>query len=177
MKNLGITILFLFFLSVCNGQTKSQDSILYAKSIKSQAETMRQLLLKKDYKAFIKFTYPTLIEVMGGEKKMIELMETGGKKMESEGTKFLNITIGEPTPIIVIENELQSTVQQTIELKIPNARMITQSTLIAISTDNGTNWYFVDTAGKDIQAMQRALPNLSSDLVIPERPEPIFYDD
>lgn len=45
---------------------------------------------------------------------------------------------------------------------------VTESTLIAISTDNGKNWYFVDTPGKDIQTMKKALPNLSGELVIPK---------
>jgi len=177
MKHLGIIILFSLFIGACNGQTKTADSSNYSKTVKEQAETMGQLLLKKDFKSFAKFTYPKIVEMMGGEQKMIEVMEKGSKEMESEGTSFLNVTIGEPTKIITMENELQCMLQQTIEMKVPNGRLITKSTLIAISTDNGKNWYFVDTSGKDIQAMKEALPNLSGELIIPEKQQPTFYND
>ena len=51
------------------------------------------------------------------------------------------------------------------------------STLIAISNDKGENWYFVDTTGKDIKALQKLLPNLSDDLKIPKMTQPIFIEE
>ncbi|HYV93672.1 MAG TPA: hypothetical protein VE978_17995, partial [Chitinophagales bacterium] len=166
-----------FFLGSCNGQAKPPDSSNYFIQIKEQAEAMAQLLLKKDFKSFAKFTHPKIVEMMGGEQKMIEGMEKDLKEMESQGTGFLNVTIGEPSKVIVVNNELQSTVPQTIEMKVPNGRLVAKSTLIAISTDNGKTWYFIDTSGKDIQAMKKIFPNLSEELVISEKQQPIFYKD
>jgi len=176
MKYLGI-ILFSFFLSACNGQTKSDKSSNYTETIKSQAETMRQLMLKEDFSAFAKFTYPKVIEMMGGKEKMVEVMKRGSQQMESEGTKFLNVTIGEPSKIITTGSELQCTLPQTIEMKVANGKLITKSTLIAISTNNGKNWYFLDTSGKNIQTMHKILPNLSTELVISDKKEPTFHKD
>jgi hypothetical protein len=118
------------YLPVENVQTKSVDSLNYEKIIISQAQIMGQLLLKKNFNAFVKYTYPKVVEMMGGETKMIEVLEKGSKQMESEGVKFLNVTIGQPSKIIAIDNELQCTLPETIEMKVPGGKLITRSTLI-----------------------------------------------
>ena len=145
-------------------------------SAKARASSSK-LLLKRDFEAFAKFTYPKLIEMIGGEKKMVDILKNGEKEMDKGGIKFLNVTIGEPSSIITKGNELQCTIPQTIEMKVPNGKLITKSTLIGISTDGGKHWYFVDTSGKSIQALQKMLPNLSSDLIIPAQGEPVLYKD
>jgi hypothetical protein len=177
MKQLFIKIFILLIIDTCYSQSKTIDSLNYSKIIKEQAETMSQFLLKKDFKSFIRFTYPKLVEMMGGEQKMIESLEKSFIQMEAEGTGFLNITIGEPSRVILFENELQSTLPQALEIKLPNGRVHTKSTLIAISIDKGKNWYFIDTSSKDIQTMKSVLPNLSEQLIIPEKEKPTFYND
>jgi len=174
MKQIATIFFLSLFLTACNGQTKN---IEYSKTIKEQAEMMGKFLLKKDFMSFCNYTYPKIIEMMGGRQKMIEVMEKGSKEMLSEGTDFLSVAFGEPSKIITIGNELQCTVPQTIEMKVPKGRLITKSTLIAISIDNGKNWYFLDTSGNDIQTMKRALPNLSGELIIPEKTQPTFYEE
>lgn len=176
MKHFGI-LLLSFFLSACNSETKSDNDLNHSEAIKSQAEKMCQLLLKKDFSAFADFTYPKVIELMGGKEKMVEIMENGSKQMESEGTVFLNVTLGEPSEIVTNGNELQCTVPQTIQMKVPNGKLVSKSTLIAISSDKGKNWFFIDTSGKDIQTMNSILPNISLELVLPVSEEPVFYKD
>jgi len=95
--------------------------------------------------------------------------------MESEGIIILNVTIGEPSKIITYGNELQCILPQTIEMKVPNGRLFSKSTLIVISTDNGKNWFFIDASGRDIQTMNKIFPNLSTELTIPNEEEPMFY--
>jgi hypothetical protein len=169
-----ITTIFLLVLSLLNvnGQTESNN---FNKIIKEQVEIMGQFLLKKDFNSYLKYTYPKIIEMIGGKQKMIEMLEKGSKEMESEGIGFLKVTFGEPSQIITEKNELQCTLPQIIEMKVPNGRLVTNSILIAISTDNGKNWSFIDTSGKDIMSMKRILPNLSKDLIIPTQEQPTFY--
>lgn len=177
MKHAGAIILLSFFLNVCTAQTKAVDTADHSKVIKEQAEEMGQLLLKKDYQGFAAFTYPKILTMMGGEAKMIAFLEKNAKEMESEGIGILKVTLGEPSEIIVQGKELQGTIPQIIELKVPDGRLVTRSTLIVISTNNGKKWYFLDTSGKDIQTMRKTFPNLSETLVIPKKTEPVFYDN
>jgi len=176
MKKILIIFLSLTLLS-CNSQKKSTDTSDYSQTIKDQAEKMGQLLLKKDYKSFIKFTYPKIVEMAGSEEKMIQTIDNGSKAMETEGASFLSFTFGDPSKIIEVGNELQGTLPQTIEMKVSNGRVVIKSTLIVVSTDHGKNWFFIDTSDKDIQTLKKALPNLSGDLKISAKQQPTLYKD
>ena len=177
MKQLFIRIFILMIIGTCYSQNKTVDSSNYSDIIKEQAETMSQFLLKKNFKSFTQFTYPKLVEMMGGEQKMIETLEKASTQMEADGTAYLNVTIGEPSRVLSFQNEMQCIIPQTLEIKVPNGRVLTKSSLIAISIDNGKSWYFVDTSGKDIQTMKKVLPNLSEELIIPVKKKPTFYND
>jgi hypothetical protein len=174
MKQITILIFFSLSLTLSKGQTIPVD---YANTIKEQANIMGQLLIKKDFNAFINYTYPKVIEMVGGKKKLLKILEKDSKKMLAEGTTILNVTIGEPSKIISIGKELQCIVPQAVEIKVPNGRLISESSLIAISSDNGQHWYFIDASGSDIKTMKRKFPNLSGALVIPLYEKPVFYAD
>ncbi|MCW3084203.1 MAG: hypothetical protein JWP12_1569 [Bacteroidetes bacterium] len=176
MKNRGILILFTFILAACNSnQTKPvEPGMEYVEAIKAQSELMKQALLKSDFKAFIKFSYPKVVEMMGGDAKMIEALETSSKDMAAGGTVFNNVTLGEPSKTVKSGTELQCTIPQTIDMSVTGGKLTVKSTLIAISGDEGKTWSFLDTSGKDLRAMQFILPNLSAELVIPAAEEPVF---
>ena len=173
MKRTAIIFIFSLLITTCNGQTKTID---HAKTIIEQAEAMGLLLLSKDFSSFSKYTYPMIIVMMGGKQVFVETLERGYEEMEAGGTTISKVIFGKPSQIITEENELQCTLSQEIEMKVPNGRLVSKSTLIAISTDNGENWYFIDTSGKDFQTMKNVLPNLSVNLVIPRQQQPAFYE-
>lgn len=174
MKRIFSITFILLYLATSFGQIKT---INHSVKIKEEAEMMSQFLLKKDYNSFIKFTYPKIIEMMGGKEKMVEKLSKELKKMNDEGFDFLSMTFGNPSEIININKELQCTLPQNIEMKVPGGRLVSESTLIGISNNGGKNWYFIDTSGKDIQTMKRSFSNLSEKLFIPQQDKPIFYKD
>jgi hypothetical protein len=173
----NIALILLVGLASCNNETKPAEKENDSKAIKEQAELMGKLLLSKDFKSFAKYTYPKILDMLGGEEKMIATLENGSKEMEAQGMGILSVTVGEPSAIITAGKELQCTLPETLEMKVPNGKLKTKSTLIGISNDNGKNWYFIDTSGKDIKTLQQALPNLSGELVIPVQGQPTFTNE
>lgn len=172
MRRVFIFILLLFPVLFILGQSSGKDHSI---TIKEQANIMAKYLIEKDLSSFLRYTHPKLIAMAGGKEKMIATLEKGFKEMQEEGTGFQKFTVGEPSKVIETNKELQATVPQTIEMKVPNGRLVAVSTLIAISLDNGKNWYFLDTSRRDIEAMQKLFPNLSSELMIPAQSKPTFY--
>jgi hypothetical protein len=174
MKLVTTLFFYLIYLTLGIGQTKNID---YSNTIKEQAEIMVQHCLKKDFMSYTKFVYPRLLEVTGGRQKFAELIEKETKKMLSDGYEIRNIAIGEPSKVVVKGTELQCTLPQLIEMKVPEGKILSRYTLIAISMDNGKNGYFIETTGRDIQTMKNLFPNLSEELVIPEKTKPSFYPE
>ncbi|MEX0314298.1 MAG: hypothetical protein AB3N18_08985, partial [Allomuricauda sp.] len=63
-------------------------------------------------------------------------------------------------------NELQCSLTQIIVMQTPRGKIESEYTLIGISKDNGQNWTFIDTSGKDKETMLKYFPNLHNDIVI-----------
>lgn len=142
-------------------------------SVKQQAEQMGNALVRKDYATFITFAYPAIVKEMGGSGKMAAAIEQQMKGMESTA-QILSISYGDPSSIIREGKELQCTLPQQMTLKTPQGKVLTKSTLIAISQDEGTRWYFVDIGERDINAVRTSLPNISRKLILPKAEAPQF---
>jgi len=138
---------------------------------------MGKYFIAKDYKNFVKYTHPTTMGLMGGEEITIQLMKDGFGALEAEGVTFNNISFTAPTKILTHEEELQCTLTQMIEMKVVGGTLTVFATLVAVSQDDGKNWYFADTAGNDLATMRKLIPGLSPKLIIPEAMEPSFVDD
>jgi len=174
-KNFILLFLSLFIMTIAHSQESANGPM--DKTILEQADHMGRLFIAKDYAAFIKYTHPAVLAQMGGEEKLLQTVKESFSALEAEGVTFLNVTFTAPSLVVVHDNELQCTLSQAIEMKVVGGTMTVYATLIAVSRDGGKNWYFVDTAGNDLQNMGRLISNLSPALVLPEAMEPAFVND
>jgi len=143
-------------------------------TIKIQAMEMARAVLEKDPNKLIPYLPPKLVEEAGGKEKLIAARDTLNKYMKQFGGEIKRVTIGNPGPIVKYKKQLQSTVPQTTQLKLMAALITLESTLVAISEDNGAHWYFVDNAIYGEQKIKSALPDLSPELVIPPMKKPVI---
>jgi len=161
----------IFSVLSAYGQNTPEQNLL------TQANDMGEKFIAKDYAGFLKYAHPATVKTMGGEKKMIADTAKSFREFEMEGVAFLDLKFGIPTKILNVENELQCTLPEMIEMQVKGGKLTTTTTLIAISEDNGKNWYFLDTGSNDLMTMKLLLPKLSDDLVIPPPYESIFEED
>jgi hypothetical protein len=164
--------IFLLITSVVisyHSFSQNQNSI-----IKTQAMEMARSLIKKDYPAFIKYMHPQVIELAGGNDKLIARMDTMNSVAAQYGAEIKRVVIGNPGAIVKHNNELQVTIPQITEMKTGFGNLVLESTLIAISNNKGKDWYFIDTSVYNVDNVRKALPNLSPSLVIPPAKPPKF---
>ena len=114
---------------------------------------------------------------MGGRAKMIEKIKKEVEGLEKDGMTFLSMDYGSPSKIYKVDNTLQCTLVQMIKLKVEGGTLTSNSVLLAISENEGKNWYFLDTAGFNLPTMKTLIPNLSDELEIPGRMDPVFEPD
>lgn len=151
-------------------QTKEQAKT----KVKADATKMSQALVDKDYKTFVSTTYPKAVEMTpGGLPQMEEDLKTQIAGIEAQNNKILSAYPGDPSVIVDTAGEWQCTIPQKMVLQVPGAKVLTETTLIALSPDKGKTWYFMDTADRDLKAMRGVFPNISSKLVIPKSPDPV----
>lgn len=157
----GLIFLIVFaWSSACVAQSQ-------ATTIRVQAMDMAKALLRKDYNTFAGFMHPKVITMAGGKQNLIVRMDTMNAVAAQLGASIKKVLIGNPGNIITYKHELQTTLPQFTELESAFGNITLESTLIAISADNGKKWYFIDTSVYNIKEVKKAMPDLSPELVIP----------
>lgn len=163
-----IFLLSTVFVISTYGQVKGASQ-----NLSEQAGKMGESFVSKNYKTFASYTYPLILRSMGGASKMVEVLNRTTNEMKTKGMSFSNVTFDEPSKIVKKGKELQATIAQHTEIKLPQGKLINTSTLIAVSTDNGVNWTFIDTSNKNIETLRKTFPNLDKSITIPPQQPPV----
>lgn len=173
MKKIFLGLLLVFAIAAYpQGVNGALDSVIL-----TQADAMGKAFIAKDYPAFIKFSHPTVVQIMGGQRKMLDETVKSFQEFEKQGVVFLSVSFGAPSKIVENEGELQCTFVEMIEMRIPGGRLTAYTNVVAISKDNGQNWYFIDCSENNAASMRQLIPSLSPDLIIPEPVGPAFVED
>ncbi|MEO5684985.1 MAG: hypothetical protein ABIQ88_20240 [Chitinophagaceae bacterium] len=174
MKNKFAILLttILFSLLAITAESQNLSTV-----IKVQAMEMARAVLAKDVEKLVLYMPPKLVADGGGKEKMLVARDSLNKYMKQFGAEIKKVTIGDPGKIITYKNQLQATVPQTTEVKFMAAKVIIESTLIAVSEDKGLHWYFVDTSIYRGEKIKSSLPDLSPELVVPPMKQPKIVAD
>lgn len=166
-----IALIFTLFL------IKTSFCADFSEKIRNEARIMANTLLNNDYETLTVYTFPLIVEKMGGKDKMIQVLQQGNIEMRSGGVNYDSVEIGWPDAVEEVNGKLYTLVPETIKMKVPQGILIQESNLIAISLDQGNKWYFIDTAGLDDQKLAMVLPELVGRIKIPPRPPPTLVPD
>ncbi|MEM9075970.1 MAG: hypothetical protein AAGC43_02980 [Bacteroidota bacterium] len=162
MKKVLCAVFVVLTCSLALAQT--DDSRLNA-----QLGEMKKYFLAGDYENFANYTYPKVIEMMGGKARMVSATQQAMERMQSEGFTFVDLIFKDPTGYLEKDGELQSSLTQQLTMNTPKGKIQSEYTLLAISSDKGQNWTFIDTSGKEKATMLRYFPNLHQDIVVKQK--------
>jgi hypothetical protein len=163
-----VLIPLVFSLGLQN--TFAQDKA----KIKAEATITANAFAKGDYKTFTDHLYPKMIEMAGGKKTLLQLMDQQIGMMKKQGLAFEKVTIGEPGEIFKAGTELHCLVPETIVVKMQGKYVSSTSHLLAVSSDKGKRWTFVDTSTGSPEQMKQMFPNWNEKLVIPRPTQPVY---
>jgi hypothetical protein len=141
-------------------------------TLTARAKELEDALSHKDYAKVVDLTYPKLIEYAGGREKLLAAMTKELKTMEGEGVEIVSTTASPPSQFVHDASGIYAVVPMTSKFKAQDGMFQVEGSLIAISTDGGQNWTFVDATGKDQTELKKILPNLDK-LKLPPEKEPV----
>lgn len=141
-------------------------------NLTARAKELETALASKDYGKVVDLTYPKLVEYAGGREKLLDAMTRELKTMESEGVEIISSSASPPSQLVQDGNGLYAVVPITSKFKAKDGIFQLEGSLIAISTDAGKTWTFVDATGKDQTELKKVLPNLDK-LKLPPEKEPM----
>src|SRR5262245_33153421 len=137
-----------------------------------RAKELADALGRKDYEKVVDLTYPKVIEIGGGRDKLLAAMTSELKSMEAEGVEIISSTPSSPSQFYQDATGIYAVVPMTSKFKAKDGTFQVEGSLIAISTDAGQNWTFVDATGKEQTELKKILPNLDK-LKLPPEKEPV----
>jgi hypothetical protein len=141
-------------------------------TIKTQALDMARSLIRNDFNAFSKYIHPAILEMAGGRENLKNNMDSANSAMKQFRVQFKKILIGNSGEVISYPNQLQCVVPENTDMLTPMGEINLETSLIAISTDQGKNLYFIDTNVYKADKLKKVLPGLSPNLVIPPQKQP-----
>lgn len=154
-------ILILIIISSTLGFAQTENQ-----SLNTQLGEMKKFFLAGDYENLVNYTYPKVIEMMGGKSNMVKATKDVMNKMKNDGFSITDLNFKNPSVFLKKENELQCSLTQIIVMKTNRGKIESEYTLIGISSDDGQNWTFLDTSGKDKETMLKYFPNLHNEIII-----------
>lgn len=161
------------------GPIDEEDDDGYAavkKKVRADVEQMNAAVQSGELTKLIDLTHPKAVELVGGRKTMIAVIEKSTEDMKQRGLEILSNTTGSPSDPITVDGEMYIVVPHKMEMKAPGGKLHVNAFVIGVSNDEGKSWKYVngDLAHKMIK---QVLPNLPEELKLPSKKAPIFEKD
>jgi hypothetical protein len=127
-----------------------------------------------NYERLVDLTFPKVVEMIGGRAKMIELLKRGTEEMKAQGSAILSAVVVEPKKVITAGERRFAIVPMTVRVKMPEGILRSKGFLLAISTDKGTTWTFIDGAELTNEKLAQLVPGVPAQLALPSKEPPVL---
>jgi hypothetical protein len=154
-------LLTLGLLPLASAQNPYRDQILI------QARVITRATEKNDFNTQAKKAYPALQAQMGGAEKMAQSLKEKSKKLFSMGIDLKEIQLGEPDSLYKAGKEWHCMLSQSIIFDTPPGKLKQESWFLAITNNNGIDWYFIDVSNLNEKKIKELFPDFNPALKIP----------
>ena len=155
-------IISLFLIGGLTAQNKYSDVIL------SDAKKSADAQLAYDIDGYMSYMHPNVIKMGGGVdlvKESVNQQLTTYKKMNVD---VVSITHGDPGPLVQAGSEIHCILSATTKLKQGEGEFDSVNNWLAVSSDQGASWTFVDMAYYNEGSLKIYLPDYNPALVFPQ---------
>jgi hypothetical protein len=136
------------------------------------ADAMRTAFMHRDWDTFMKYIHPDFVKMVGSREKMLKPMIEGLERFKRNGIELVSQTIMFPTQTFRKNRELQAVIPMTQVMKMPQGTFSGLSHLLALSSDDGQHWTFINLSGVDPKLLRKIVPNLDRRIKIPAESPP-----
>lgn len=163
---------YILIIAIVLFSTNAVLSQNTASAIKQRAMKMAVALSNFKLDEYVTYLHPSLVNAQGGTDKIKQSQDSINKYQKMFGVKISKILIGEVSKIETFNKQKQATFPMTTTILTPMGEMNTKSTVVAISDDNGKNWFFIDGMFYNSKRINDKLPKLSPNVIIAPTEKP-----
>ena len=174
-------LLFLTLTLLVIGNLVQAQYTQQLTTVREQANIFCDATIKKDYKTVMHYTniegFPKGKLSKMTADRVLKILQTSDEQMAQQGLEIKSIKIGTLLSIVKVGFEFQCTLEQIKDTKMQYGSIISKSTLLGISEDNGETWKFNDGTGRDLNEMRKIIPHLSDKLIFEKIESPKLIKD
>ncbi len=160
-----ILMLLLFYGSISFAQSTEE---LKASALRD-AKIASQATLKMEFGKLLKYTYPKILELMGGEEKAIELLSTTFNTMKENGFVFEKADILGVSDVVFEDDQYRCYIEGFNQMVMDGKRIKSKSYLFGVYNSEAKFWYFLEAKQLKNEAMiNMVFPNFKTSLKIPD---------
>ena len=159
-----LILIILLLQNLSFAQNKFKDVII------DDCQKMTKAVKEKKYEDNVDFIYPKIIKIYGINKhKLAKLSRDSYEKAENEGYVVQDIFFDEPEKIYFAGSELHCIIKRTTIMRTPKGDFSQVHYMLAISSNKGKNWYYLETHTLDQEKIEKIFPNFNYELKIPKK--------
>ncbi|HWS89256.1 MAG TPA: hypothetical protein VN282_19945 [Pyrinomonadaceae bacterium] len=166
-RRVALPLLLVSLLAAAAVAQEEQLGEEAAKRLQTQAEESGRAFLEGDYERLADYTYPKLVELIGGREKLIEVVRKSVEGMKAEGLQPLSSAPSAPTQVLRAGRQTYAIVPLKFKMRAPGQVLVSDSFMIAVSDDGGKNWKFLSGASVDEARLKILLPDAAGKLKLP----------
>ena len=133
-----------------------------------------QAVVVGDTEAILDNTYSGLLEQVGGRDVMRSMVIKNLNDLKERGMAVVGTEIVSISEPLQAGDELHAIVRANRTVKAPGGRQIQDTFMIAVSSDGGQNWTFVDGPQLTPKHIEALFPDFNEALELPETAPPVF---
>lgn len=154
----------ILLLLIISFKLFAQDTAI----VKRQAALMAKAVVKGDYKTLVDHMYPKFVAMSGGKEKVIAMANAGMSQLKAQGFVLESAVAGSPEKFYKAGKEIHCLIPEIVTVKTANGRATMRSNLLAVSSDHGKTWSFLDLNQSTIPQIPKLFPHFNPDLKIPQ---------
>ena len=140
-----------------------EDSIVKS-SIESEVLQMGNALSQADYDKFVEYNHVIMVNSMGGEAKMKELIDDTMNGLKEKGTIIKSIKIKNIADIQQDGESIQALLTQSVIFDTYGNESVDDQKMIAVSEDKGKSFQFINVTNKSKADIIKFFPDLNENL-------------
>lgn len=142
------------------------------KNLNRDLATLRKAYIDKNAETIAELVYAKSFDMIGGKSNFIMMVKMADEQMKKNNVSIVSITHKNVGKLVKYKNELQIPMDEVTVIKAKDKNSSNTITIIAISSDNGKNWKFINTMNQSKANVLKLFPNLDPNLEIKSNPLP-----
>jgi hypothetical protein len=136
-------------------------------SISESAQEYVDAFVNSEFVKVASLTHADLVKMNGGEQFVIDDLKAERISSSAEGLLYNSAKVKQPLKIIQYNNELQAIIPVEYTMQLVDKEYINKTYLLAVSSDEGVTYKYVNLMQFDDVSLGEFISNLSPEIIIP----------